>query len=242
MRAALCLFLLAAIPPAASRAQGSGEVSDVLILIQDIGAENLISITFAKPTAQSKAKALLQALAKRGGWTLGRVEISDESVEDFGNPGKMVTQTGISSTIAGEPLTSEGGYRLQPFVDVFADYGRLEVLFLDDEDKSFAGLRTFESPAVKVDLIKAGSPYRYLVRIDKSAGPIPRIPLVQALSPAPPPPKVESPQPAPERNPLPFVLIVSAASGLAVFVSLMLLSHLRSRRVSRPQSRRPSRP
>ena len=226
-----------------AQAQNREGMSDVLILVQPLGSQSLIAVTFAKPTSHERAHALLADLAKRGGWKLGIVEIRDETVPaDFRDPSKTAKQTGASSTIAGSPLKKDGGFRLQPFVEAFADYSKLEVLFIENADPSFAGLSSFQSGAVTVDLIKPGAPYRYMIRIDKTAGPIPTLPMIQ---PAAPPQQSAAPRTVPEASrsgSMAFVLLVSAASGLAVFFGLLLVTHLRSRRSVQRHFRRPSRP
>ena len=234
----LILILSTALP---ARAQNREAMSDVLILMQPLGSESLIAVTFAKATPHARVRELLADLANRGGWKLGTVEIKEETVPaDFRDPSKTAQQTGASSTISG-PLKKDGGFRLQPFVEVFADYSKLEILFIENADPTYAGLRSFQGGAVTVDLIKAGAPYRYMIRIDKSSGPIPTLPLLQ---PAAPPAQAVTPssEQTGSRGSMAFILFVSAASGLAVFFGLLLVTHLRSRRAVRTHYRRPSRP
>jgi hypothetical protein len=115
-------------------------------------------------------------------------------------------------------------------------------MFITNPDPGFAGLRYFESKPVTVELIKAGGPYRYYVLIDRAAGPIPKLPLTQPPA-ASTVPAIEDARPRESRaGSMAFVLLVSASAGLAVFIALLLFTHLRSRRVVRTHSRRPSRP
>ena len=233
-------LLLFSITPSSS--QSGAALSDVVILLQPMGESSLMAVTFSKPTSPARVKVLLGDLARRGGWKLGAVEIRDETVPNFGTAGASAHQTGASTTITGAPFMSDGGYRLQPFVEAFADYGRVELLFIENEDPAYTGLKSFTSPPLKVDLIKAGSPYRFVIQIDKSAGPLPKLPLTQpAVSPSPPAPK-EPVRTRPAGNSMAYVLLVSAASGLAVFFILLLLSHLRSRRTLQSRTRRVTRP
>ncbi len=235
----LILMLLSGMPALAQNRDG---VSDVLILVQPLGVESLIAVTFAKPTPHSRVRELLTDLARRGGWKLGTVEIKDESVPaDFRDPSKTAMQTGASSTLSGSSFKKDGGFRLQPFVESFADFSKLEIMFIENADPAYAGLQSFQSAPVTVELIKPGGPYRYMIRIDKSAGPIPTLPLIPPAAPT----QVNIPQVEPKGSrsgSMAFILFVSAASGLAVFFSLLLVTHLRSRRAVRSHFRRPSRP
>jgi hypothetical protein len=202
----------------------------------------MAAISFSQPLPHSRARALLADLAKRGGWKAGTVEIKDEEVPDFTDPSKTISQTGLSSTLTGGPMMQDGGFRLQPLVETFADFKQIEILFIQDADPAFTGLRSYTSDPLKVELIKAGGPYRYLVQIDRTAGPLPKLPLTQALQPQAPPRRAERPREGSRAGSMAYVLLVSAAAGLTVFFALLLLTHIRSRRVVRTHSRRPSRP
>lgn len=228
----IAVLILVLLTPVPARAQAQAGVSDVVILIQPFDGSNMLAVTFPKQTPHSEARRLLQDLAGRGGWKLGAVEIKDDAVPDFRDPSKTIMQTGASATMSGAPLMHQGGYRLQPFVEVFADYPQVELLFIENAEPSFAGIQKFQSAPVSIELLKAGSPYRYRIQIDKSAGPIPKLPLTQAAVPPPPPAPVQKGSAESKTGSMAFVLLISAGSGLAVFFGLLVLSRLRGRRDS----------
>jgi hypothetical protein len=138
-------------------------------------------------------------------------------------------------------VIAEGSaFRLQPYVEAYRDLQNLDLMFMTGRWSDFKGLRYFEDPALKVELLRDRGPYRYRIEIRSAKGPLPKLPLDQ---PAPP---VQPSAPAVgsiESKSLPIgpVLVIASCAGIAAFAGLRVLSALQKRSRSRgaPGNARP---
>ncbi len=227
--------------PAASVAQQPFNPPDALILVQPMGNQALLSISYPGKMPHATVRDAVRRLGKLSGWKLSSSEIKDvrmKTSDRYGPPMDLGVQTGVSSIISGAPLTAKGGFVLQPFVDTFRDLKSYKILYWMSRQRDFQGLRAFGSAAISIDLIQDGGPYRYSVENHNHQGLAPRLPLTQPYNAGNPdsaatPALVQQP-PAASGQVWPLLAPVAAIAvgcGLAVFIFLRIAA--RSRNQSR---------
>jgi len=206
---------------------------DALILVQPAGSQAMLSISYSGKVAHGSVRDVLTRLGKTGGWTLSTPQIADEDMKSsprYGAVENLGTQTGASVTMSGAPLYTDGGFRLQPFIDALRDMKSYKLVFWVPSQKGFQGLRHFDSPAVTIDIVQDGNPYRYSVENHTHQGAVPRIPLTQAAASV----SGSVATPTPPAGGHPFSLVgpvagIALACGAVVFIFLRIVARGRNR-------------
>jgi hypothetical protein len=221
----------------------STDLPDAIVLVQPVGDEAAIAVTYSHDVPHAAARKSLVRLARLAGWKLGQIDIKDQELFGYKPSGERYSlgkQTGIEANATHVELTYGAAFRLQPFVEAYQDLSRLDLFFYTGGLASFSGLRSFDHPSVRVALVQDGGPYRYRVDIKKHSGTLPQLPLNE------PPPVVQPYAPVQgttHARALSYgpVVIISACAGLAAFAALRLLTalHLRGRSKSLSAGRRP---
>jgi hypothetical protein len=206
---------------------------DALIIVQPTGSVAVVTVSYAGKVPHTAAKGPLERLAKLGGWKMTTPEVADVDMKtstQYGPSVNLGPQTGATAIISGAPLAKDGGFRLQPFVEAFHGMRSFRLLFWVAAQPGFQGLRSFDSPAVAVDLLQDGGPYRYSVVNHTQEGAVPLLPLTQARLAAEPNSAAKSPASTnPTLSTVVPIVAISVGSGIIVFLMLRLLSLARAR-------------
>jgi hypothetical protein len=211
--------------------QSSRSVSDAMILVQPQGSQALVAVIFPEVVPHAALKERVRRMAQSAGWQVGSLKIKDQNLETsplYGPAVKLGRQTDASFVLTNAPQMRGGGFLLQPYVEAFRDLNRFEILYWIKQDPSFQELRAYESPALSVNLIHEGSPYRYIVEVRDHAGALPTLPLTQArpvtAQTGPDHHDAASPGPALFAP----VLMLAAAAGLLMLVTMFIRLRLRA--------------
>jgi hypothetical protein len=228
---ALACSMLATAPAAV--AQQPFAPPEALIIVQPMGDHAMVTLSYSSKVSHAMAKQAMERLAKIGHWKMSAPEITDVDMRTntlFGPSSALGVQTGATAMISGAPLATNGGFLLQPFADAFRGLSTYKLLYWVGPQQGFQGLRSFESPAIGVELTQEGGPYRYTITNHTHDGPAPQLPLTQVR------PStvagVSSGKPAAANRVWPAVtpvIAIAVGSGLFVFLMLRLLSRLRGR-------------
>lgn len=225
--AAACL--VGGVAPVA--AQQAFTPPDALIIVQPMGNQAMVTVSYSGKVNHGVAKDALSRLAKLGGWKLSTPEISDVDMRtspQFGSTAALGIQTGATALISGAPLAANGGFILQPYIEAFRNLSTYKLLYWVGPQSGFQGLRSFDSPAVAVELTQEGGPYRYTVTNHTHQGPVPQLPLTQARTSTVA--SVANRRATPANHVWTAVAPVAAiavGAGLVVFIVLRLFTRMR---------------
>lgn len=185
----LCCFMLSG-----SRritGQENPNAPGVVILVQPIPEGTILAITYPKQVEAAKVKEKIAKLAQETGGNVTGVQVSMAALPatDIGNKKKTIAakQTVAEVTITGGQWMQENGFLLAPFVHAFADDTNIEVCYVQSPLPNYRGLTAYENEGVSVQLVQAGSPYRYRLHIKdmmKLQEPLPVVQPVSAPKPA----------------------------------------------------------
>lgn len=219
---------------------------DALIIVQPTGDRAIVTISYSGKVSHAAAKSALAKLARLGHWKMSAPEINDVDMRtspQFGPSETLGVQTGATATISGAPLASNGGFLLQPFAEAFRNLSSYKLFYWVGPQPGFQGLRSFDSPAISIELTQEGGPYRYTITNRTHEGAVPPLPLTQARTSSVA--TVTGGRPAPGGPAWPAVgsvIAIAISSGLFVFLALRLLSRMRGRsRNQRAEGRTTSR-
>lgn len=217
--------------------RAGGAPSDAMILVQPMGSRVIVAIVFPKLVSHKLLEARIRKLAQSTGWSVENIQIQDEAVRLGGKLsgyGKPIKETGATVFLQNAPQARDGGFLLQPYLNAFADLDRIEILYMTPPYSDFQGLRSFESPALSVRLIRAGGPYHYIAEIRNHTSPLPILPLTQAAE----APRVRQEARGPSSLAGEIGLVCAAASMAGLATMAVLLVQLRIRARMRPATRR----
>jgi hypothetical protein len=223
--AALAVIMALSVPVFGQQAKSVGS-TDAVIIAEPSGNQARLAIIFDKHVPAGQIKDRLANLAHAGGWSYSTPEINEEEMfapSDSGKPQSLGKSTGVTTILSNAPQIKGAGFNLQPYIQAFKDLNQFEILFNMQEDKRFQGLKEFDNPVVSITLVRSGGPYRYHVVIRDHSAPLPKLPITQAS------PQVSSIQASPVRthpsgSAFGLVIVIAAASGLLVLLTLRLLS------------------
>jgi hypothetical protein len=226
-------------PAPGAKSSSAADLPDVLVLVEPIGEEANVAVTYSRAVSHADARSSLSRLAGLAGWKLRRVSVNDQELfadDESGRRTSLGKQTGIEATAANVAVTYGRAFRLQPFVEAYRDAGRLDLLFLMGGLNEFTGLRSYDDPALSVKLLQEGGPYRYRIEVRKRSGALPKLPLDEPVTPrkAPAAVQVKTESTKPSLGP---VMVIAACAGLAAFAALRLLTAYNRRGRSRAVSK-----
>jgi len=207
------------------RASAQRPAPDVLVLVQPGRSATLVSATFARQVPHAEVRDKLRTLAAAGRWDLSGLNIKDVDPRTGEAPrGNNAAQTEATAWLVGGPIYTDGAFWLQPLVEAFAGFGRLDLLFMVPADSTFRGLRHFAADGFRLDLIQEGGPYRY--SIEAGGASIPKLPLHETRDQTAAGQELQAPQ----RRVNPYALVLLAASLAAVATFAVLFAWGRARR------------
>jgi hypothetical protein len=227
------VFCLLGIASSAVAQQQPFTPPEALIIVQPTGNQAIVTVSYSGKVSHAAAKQAMERLAKLGRWKMSAPEISDVDMrtnQKFGAVKNLGVQTGATATISGAPLAVNGGFLLQPFVDTFRDLASYKLFYWVGPQPGFQGLRSFDSPAISVELTQEGGPYRYTITNHTRQGAAPQLPLIQARTSTVA--SVAGGRPStggPAWSAVGPVIAIAVGSGLFVFLVLRLLARARGR-------------
>ncbi len=231
-----CAILIVCASTGLARGQGLAASPSAIVLVQPIGSDASVSVTFNGVRPHSVVRASVLALFSSGGWTRGAVSIKDEHAESLSSDTKnsrLQKITSCSFMLSGAGLYAGEAFRLQPFAEAFRGEGRIDVLYLVPRNTLFRGLRWFEREGMKVSLVQDNGPYRYAMTLPKGMSAVPKLPLEEPVSPIVSAPAAVAIERKDEGGALGSILLGSALAGLLSLGAMLSRIWLRS---SRPVS------
>ena len=201
---------------------------DVLVLVQPVPGGQMVSVTYPNRVEKQTAAAALARIALAGRWRVADVVVEHQSMPAAGGQGKDQVHTGVTAALLGSSAMADGTLTVQPFVNAFADKGRLDLAFMVPADPGFRGLRLFDDGSTRVELTRAGAPYRYEVTYRKPGTPPASLPLTQELK--PPPSNVEAAK-VPESRSGAAAVFISSLVALALLLGWVVYQRARGSRM-----------
>lgn len=135
----------------------------VLILVyQQPGGADQVSITYDPKVSQAQAAADIDALTQATGWPISSRSITEAPSPLTNRPGAM---TSVTFAVPGAVQDSSHTFPVEVLARVFRRYKRLNAVFIVGPQFQFQGARSYADNDIKVALDQHGSSYVYQIEV-----------------------------------------------------------------------------
>ena len=135
----------------------------VLILVyQQPGGLDQISITYDPKVTQAQAAADMDALTQATGWPISSRSITETASPLTNRPGAM---TSVTFAVPGAVQDSSHTFPVEALARVFRRYKRLNAVFIVGPQFGFQGARSYADNNIKVVLDQHDSSYVYQIQV-----------------------------------------------------------------------------
>ena len=183
----------------------------VLILVyQQPGGADQVSVTYDPKVTQAQAAADMDALTQATGWPISSRSITEAASPLANRPGVM---TSVTFAVPGAVQDSSHTFPIEALARVFRRYKRLNAVFIVGPQFGFQGARWYADNDIKVVLDQHGTSYVYQIEVLSQN--FSRLPLVSGAGNA-----------VPHKSPWGILLGILGAAALAGIAVYFLTARL----------------